>query len=273
MNILITLGVAAFALAVLWAVQSLALKLAGEPLAWPLRYATRNPAMRLMGQAMIQASWLIILAGTPLALGISPLNALRQAFPLPVPWQRIAIVFSITFLSFCILFTVYIKARWLQIAPRFDPAVRHAKLFRRFLTPLPLATFEEGVFRGTLLEQLLQSLPSSHVYSAAAIMISALAFSLVHFIKPPGRSKPVGQGIYGFFIAGCVFGLAYIVGGRSLWLPIVMHATAIFCIEVMRLYSAYKGPRWLIGFPEAPHSGLIGSIGVLGMAIALVALI
>jgi Type II CAAX prenyl endopeptidase Rce1-like len=272
MNILITLGVAAVALAVLWVVQSLALKLAGEPLAWPLQYATRDPAMRLTGQAMIQASWLIILAGTPLALGISPLTALAQAFPLPVPWRQIVIVFSITFFSFGVLFAVYVKAGWLQIAPRFDPAVRRAKLFRRFLTPLPLATFEEGVFRGTLLEQLLRSLPSSHLYSAAAIMISALAFALVHFIKPP-RGKPVGQGIYGFFVAGCVFGLAYIVGGRSLWLPIVMHATAIFCIEVMRLYAAYKGPRWLIGFPEAPHSGLIGSIGVAGMAIALVALI
>jgi membrane protease YdiL (CAAX protease family) len=272
MNILITLGVAALALCVLWAVQSVALKLIGEPLAWPLQYATRKPAMRLTGQVMIQVAWIITFVGTPLALGISPLALLYQLFPLPVPWGRIAIAFSIMLFPFCVLFAFYIRTGWLQIAPKFDQAARRAKLFRRFLTPLPLATFEEAVFRGTLLEQLLRSLPPSYASSTAAIILSSVVFSLVHFIKPP-RRQPVGQGIYGFFIAGCLFGLAYVVGGRSLWLPIVLHATAIFCIEVSRLYVDYKAPRWLIGVPEAPQSGLFGSMLVLAMAIALVVLI
>jgi Type II CAAX prenyl endopeptidase Rce1-like len=272
MNILITLEVAAFALCVLWAVQSVMLKLVGEPFAWPLQYTTPKPVMRVTGQAMIQVSWLIILVGTPLALGIRPLDALHQAFPLPIPWNQIAIAFSIMFFPTCLGCALYINAGWLQIAPRFDRATRRAKLLRRFLTPLPLATLEEAVFRGTLLEQLLRSLPQSYASSALAIVLSSLAFSLVHFIKPP-RGKPVGQGIYGFFIAGCLFGVAYVVSGRSLWVPIVLHATAIFLIEVTRLYAVYNAPRWLAGFPEAPHSGLLGSIAVLGMAIAVVALI
>ena len=272
MNILIAFGVAAFALCVLWAVQSVALKLLGEPLAWPLQYMTRKPSMRLTGQAMIQVSWLIIFFGTPLALGTSPMDLLRQLFPVPVPWRQIAIAFSIMFFPFCLFFAFGIKARWLQIAPKFDPATRRFKLFCRFLTPLPLATFEEAVFRGTLLEQLLRSLPQSYASTAAAILLSSLAFSLVHFIKPP-RRQPVGQGIYGFFTAGCLFGLAYVIGGRSLWLPIVLHATAIWCIELTRLYVDYKAPRWLIGFPEAPHSGLFGSVFILAMAIGLLVLI
>ncbi|HVU19335.1 MAG TPA: CPBP family intramembrane glutamic endopeptidase [Rhizomicrobium sp.] len=272
MNILIVLMVAAFALCALWAVQSVALKLVGEPLAWPLQYTTRKPQMRLTGQALIQVSWLVIFFGTPLALGISLPDLLHQLFPLPVPWRRIAIAFTIMFLPFCMLFALYIKAGWVQIVPKFDRSTRRAKLFRRFLTPLPLATFEEAVFRGTLLEQLLRSLPQSYVSSTVAIILSSFAFSLVHFIKPP-RRQPVGQGIYGFFTAGCLFGLAYIIGGRSLWLPIVLHATAIFCIELTRLYVDYKAPRWLIGFPEEPHSGLIGSLLILAMAISLVVLI
>jgi len=102
--------------------------------------------------------------------------------------------------------------------------------------------------------------------------MSSFVFSLVHFIKPP-RVIPVGQGIYGFFAAGCLFGLAYVVGGRSLWLPIAMHAMAIFCVQVMRLYSVYQGRRYLVGFSEAPQSGLVGSLAMLGMAIALITLI
>ena len=43
MNILVMLGVIASALCLLWAVQSFALMLAGEPLAWPLRFKTRKP--------------------------------------------------------------------------------------------------------------------------------------------------------------------------------------------------------------------------------------
>ena len=85
MNILITLGVAASGLCLLWAVQSVALKLAGEPLAWPLRFTTRKPLVRWTSRVMIHMSWLIILVGTPLALGIRPLDALHQAFPMPVP--------------------------------------------------------------------------------------------------------------------------------------------------------------------------------------------
>jgi hypothetical protein len=228
--------------------------------------------MRLTGQVMIQVVWLIILFGTPWALGVRPLDALHKAFPLPVPWHQIAIAFSIMFFPVCLSDALVIKAGWLQIAPMFDRSTRRAKLFRRFLTPLPLATLEEAVFRGTLLEQMLQAWPQSYAYTALAIVLSSLAFSLAHFIKPP-RGKPVGQGIYGFFTAGCLFGVAYIVGGRSLWLPIVLHATAIFLIEVVKLYAHYNTSRWLVGFPEAPHSGILGSIVVLGMAIALVLLI
>jgi len=272
MNLVLTLGVAAFALGALWAVQSIVLTALGEPLALPLRYTTQNPVMRLTGQAVIQLSWLIILVGTPLALGISPLEALHRAFPVPVPWRQIVISVAITFIPSCVLFAIYLKAGWLQIVPRFDAATRRAKLFRRFLTPLPLATFEEAVFRGTLLQQLLVVLPQSQAWAVVAVLFSSLAFALVHFVKPP-RGKPVGQGIYGFFTAGCLFGLAYLVGGRNLWLPIAMHATAIALIEVTKLYAVYTGPRCLIGLPEVPHGGLVGTVAVLAIAASLLALL
>jgi len=273
MNILITLAVAAFALFVLWAVQSITLKLVGEPLAWPLRFSTRKPLVRWTGRVMIHVSWLIILVGTPLALGIHPLDALRRAFPAPVPWRDIAVAFSIMFFPTWILYALYLKAGWARIEPQFDQATRRGKLFRRFLGPLPLAILEEAVFRGVALEQLLQSLPRSVAYTALAIVLSSAAFSSVHFIKKPFPGKPVWQPAYGLFIVGCLFGLAYVVGGRSLWLPVAMHAAAIFVVEVMRLYVVHQGPPWLAGRSEWPQSGLVGSLFVLGMGIALVMLI
>jgi membrane protease YdiL (CAAX protease family) len=273
MNLLTALGIAAAALGVLWAGQSIALKLVGEPLAWPLRFTTRNPLVRFISRAMIHVSWLVILVGTPLALSIQPLDALHQAFPMPVPWRDIAVAFSIVFFPASTLYALYIKVGWARFEPQHDRATRHAKLLRRFIGPLLMATLEEGVFRGVLLEQLLRSFPRSQTYTVLAIFLSSGVFSAVHFIKRSYPGKPVWQPAYGLFIVGCLFGLAYVIGGRSLWLPIVMHATAVFVAEGMRLYVAFQGPSWLMGYSEFPQSGLVGSIYVFCMGIALVMLV
>jgi Type II CAAX prenyl endopeptidase Rce1-like len=273
MNILIMFGVVAAAGCLLWAVQSVALKISSEPLAWPLRYTTRKPLVRWTGRVMIHSSWLIIMIGTPLALGMRPLDALRQAFPLPVPWRDMAVAYAIMFCTAVFLYLLYYAAGWLRIEPQFDQKTRCAKLIRRMPGPWTTATLEEGVFRGTLLEQLLQAFPVSPGFTVLAIVLSAALFSSIHFIKVPGYDKPVWQPTWGLFFVGCLFGLAYVVGGRSLWLPIVMHAAAIFVTELMKLYVLFQGPHWLVGYPEFPQSGLIGSLLVLFMAIMLVVLI
>jgi len=268
-NILIALGVAAAGLLVLWAFQSVALALAGEPLALPLRYTSRKPVLKWTGRALVHTEWLIILIGVPLALGINPLDALHQAFPTPVPWRDIGIAFALMFCPIWLTYAFYLVMGWIRFEPQHDRATRRAKLFRRFFPgPLPLATFEEGVFRGVLLEQLLRSLPSSNTYAALAIVASSAAFAAIHFVKP-AKGKPVGQAAYGYFLVGCLFGLAYVVGGRSLWLPITVHAAAVFGIEVARLYVVFDAPRWLVGFPESPQSGLIGSAVVVAIGIGL----
>lgn len=272
MNILILLGVALLALCLFWAAQSVALKLVDEPLAWPLRYTTRKPLVRWTSRVMVQASHFIFLFGTLLALGIRPIDALHQAFPMPVPWHDIAVAFSIMFFPSWIIYALLIKAGWMQIEPQHDQTIRRFKLLRRFLGPLPLATVEEAVYRGVLLEQLLRSFPQSHIYTALAIVLSSVVFSSMHFIKRhPG--KPIWQPAYGIFAVGCLLGLAYVIGGRSLWLPISMHAAAIFVVEVIKLYAVHRAPPWLLGYRDWPFSGLIGSIFVLFAGIALMVLI
>ena len=155
------------------------------------------------------------------------------------------------------VYALMIEVGWVRIEPQHDQATRRGKLFRRFLGPLPLATLEEAVFRGVLLEQLLRLFPQSDTGTALAIALSSAVFSSVHFVKRPYPGKPVWQPAYGLFIVGCLLGLAYVIGGRSLWLPITMHAAAVFVIEVMRLYVVYQGLPWLVGslnFPTAASS-------------------
>ena len=268
MNILIALGVTAAGVCVAWAMQNIVLALAGESLAWPWQFPVHRPLLRWTSRVTVHTVWLIILIGIPLALGIRPLDWLNQEFPTPVPWREMAIGFAVMFFTPCLIYLTYLKAGWVSFEPKFEQRVRRAKLFRRFLGPLPLAALEEGVFRGIFLELLLQSLPSSVAFTALAIALSSAVFASVHFVKPV-KGKPVWQAAYGYFIVGCLFGLAYIVGGRSLWLPIVVHATAVFVIEVARLYLVFRAPRWLIGFPDSPQSGLVGSVFVLAAGTGL----
>ena len=273
MNILIVAAIGASAMGLLWAVQSAALLFVGEPLTWPLHYTTRQPLVRWTGRGMIQISWLTILLGVPLALGVSPGEALQRALPLPVPWRHIVIGSLVLALPFLAVLTIDYFVGWLRIEPKFDARIRRGKLARRFVTPVPLATVEEAVFRGIVLEQLLQAMARALPYSAAAVVISAILFSSVHFIRRQPEGKAVWQQAYGFFLAGCLFGVAYVAGGRNLWVPIAMHAWAILIIEIGRLYCQFTGPRWIIGFAESPYSGVIGTIAVAGMALGLVVLI
>ena len=273
MNIFIVMAVAAFGLCLLWIVQSIALVLAGEPLAWPLRFETRKPAVKWTSRVMIHTTWLIILFGTPFALGNSPLLWLHQEFPTPVPWRDIAVAFSLMLFPIWAMYALWIAAGWVRIQPPHDWATRRGKLLRRAWGSWPVAILEESVFRGVLLEQLLRSLPPSTGYSALAIVVVALVFSSIHFIKRPQAGRRIWQPAYGLFIVSCLFGMAYIVGGRTLWLPIVMHGAAVFAIEVMRLYLVFQGPPRLIGYAEFPQSGLLGSLLLLGVGIALVLLI
>jgi hypothetical protein len=273
MNILVVVTICALAVGLLWVAQSCALLVVGEPLALPLRFTTRRPLVRWTARVMVQVTWLLLLVGVPLALGVGPAEALNRAFPLPVPWRKIATGSLILVLPFVTALLAETWIGWIRIEPKFDAATLRGKLFRRVLTPVPLATMEEGVFRGIILEQLLETMPSGLGYRTTAIIISALLFSSVHFIRPQPIGKPVWLQAYGFFLAGCIFGVAYVVSGRNLWVSIALHAWAILIIEIERLYCHFVGPRWLIGFAESPYSGVLGTAGAAGMALALLWLI
>jgi membrane protease YdiL (CAAX protease family) len=219
-------------------------------------------------------TWLIIIVGTPLALGILPIEWLRLQFPFPVPWRDIAVAIAVTLVPIWAMYAVWLMAGWVRIEPRVDRTTRRVKLLRRIVGPWPLAALEEAVFRGILLDQLLRALPAGSAYTALAIIITSAVFAALHFVKKSRRQKrAIWQPAYGLFIVSCLFGLAYVLGGRSLWLPIAVHGAAVFAIEGPKLYVAYHAPSWLIGYPSFPQCGLLGSLVVLVTAVALVLLV
>ena len=125
MNVVVLVSVAAVGICALWVAQTVALIYVGERLALPLQYTTRSPVVRMTSQVMIQAVWIIIVVGTPIALGINPLDALQRAFPLPVPWRRITTAFLIMSIPLCLGYALYIQGAMAALraeARRRDPA-------------------------------------------------------------------------------------------------------------------------------------------------------
>lgn len=270
MSILIVVANAVLGIGLIWLVQSIALRLAGEPFAWPLRFKTQKPAVRWAMRGVIHFTWILIIVITPLELGVNPLEALHKAFPLPVPGKQIALAFFVTLFSTAGMYAVWIALGWVRIEPQHDRAKRHRKLLRRLIGPVLLAAIEEAVFRGVVLEQLLQALPGGWLWAGIAIMTAAAIFAAVHFIKP---RRDFVRFSYALFLAGCLFGFAYVLGGRSLWLPIAVHAAAVYVVEIARLYTVFRAPLWLIGHPEYPQGGLLGSVLIAWIAIWLAILI
>jgi membrane protease YdiL (CAAX protease family) len=220
----------------------------------------------------IQLTWIIILLGFPMAIGEDALSYFRQRLPWPAPWRGMTLASGLMLASGVAAYGIEMLIGAVVPCRVHEPKVLRKKLFRRFLTPVPLATMEEAVFRGILLDQMLRVGPSSTAWTAAAIALSAAIFSSVHFLRRSRPGKPRLQPALGLFLVGCVFGTAYVVGQRTLWLPIASHAVAILVCETTRLWVDYRGrPLW-IGYPECPQCGIIGAACVAAGGAALVLL-
>lgn len=270
MNVVWLVAIALTGFGLIWAGQSVALVAVGEPLAWPLRFKTKDPRVKMVSRVMIHSVWVLIILIAPFMLGHDALSWAQARFPTPVPWREMAIGFVAMLTPIWVMYGAYLAIGLARYQPKFDDATRRRKLVKRFLLPWPLATLEEAVFRGLLLELVLSDLPQTPGFMALGIIVTAAIFSSLHFVKPHDGSRAIRQPAYGLFLVGCLFGLAYVVGGRTLWLPIVVHGTAVFGIEIVRLYIAHNGPPWLIGYSEFPQSGVVGTFLVCCVAAVLV---
>jgi len=94
----------------------------------------------------------------------------------------------------------------------------NSRLLMRYLIVVwTVAAFgEEFVFRGYLLNRIAQLQENSHAARWMGVVFSSILWTFVHFY----------QGVAGAMLIavhGVVFGVLYVLTGRNLWVPIVVH--------------------------------------------------
>lgn len=125
------------------------------------------------------------------------------------------------------------------------------------LAVLPLALFigwiEELVFRGVLVNGLGLVLPLGAMAIAASLI-----FAVSHLVWDGPAGVPM---LPGLAIMGAVLLVARWAAGGSLGLAWGLHAGWIYAIAVIDALALLKpgqdGPRWLVGLPDQPLTGLL----------------
>ena len=84
------------------------------------------------------------------------------------------------------------------------------------------------VYRGFLIQRLREQFGASAICGFAAVLVQALIFASVHFQWGAG-------GMLMTFIMGLVWGFAFLLCGRNLWIVIGAHSAAHIAL-VMQLY-------------------------------------
>lgn len=105
-----------------------------------------------------------------------------------------------------------------------------AAIAMALLLPLTAAVPEEVVYRGFLMRQFTRLYGDGHTGAMLAVLSQALVFGSVHFQWGLG-------GIVMTSIMGVVWGVAYLLCGRNLWIVILAHSAAHVAL-VLQLYSS-----------------------------------
>jgi membrane protease YdiL (CAAX protease family) len=245
----------------LWLAQAAALHQVKETNIWvaPFRHDNESAFVRLAMKAAVQIVLTSILFGMPLALGLNPIEYHLSWFLSP-PWHSISIVLGLSIVIWGAYQLSNVLMGWMTLAPKYETGKLLKKIVKSFLTPVPLATVEEAVFRGVILGQLLNAFPASRAGTCTAVLVSAAIFSSVHFIRP---LKNTILPALGLFALGVVLGIAYVLSGRNCWVPITIHASGVWMVQMLRPFVTYRAPAWLIGYPSYP---ICGALGLLTMA-------
>ncbi|MBS3817966.1 CPBP family intramembrane metalloprotease [bacterium] len=145
-------------------------------------------------------------------------------FQIPKSWGQILLVAVGGTLLIHMLMSFILKPFITQLTgesvdiSRFDPVRGNLVYLLMGLSVVwTLAAFgEEMVFRGYLLNRIADLFKNRYTGWAVGLIVSSIVFGLGHLYQ--GISGAI---LAGFF--GMVFALVYLVSGRNLWVPILLH--------------------------------------------------
>ena len=182
-----------------------------------------------------------VLAGAAAAVAITLGRGGRLAdlgFRAPKRWLTV----PVWVLGILVVFVIAQNAVPLLVAPffhlpepdlsRYD-AVRGnlaAAVSLAVVLPLTAAVPEEILYRGFLIGRLTRLFGASAGAPVVAVLGQAIVFGAVHFQWGVG-------GIIVTAIMGAVWGFAFLLCGRNLWIVIIAHSTAHFAL-IAQLYHA-----------------------------------
>ncbi len=244
---------------VLFALQTVVLVAAREPLQWTFGASSDQPkALRLALKVVLQATLLSSIFVFP---GLVHTSVGRFYAPL-FPWRQFPLFFYGEGLALILLgsiFGVETLLGQLQWAPRFTRKMAVEKSLKSALSSITVVCIEEPIFRGIILGTLL----AAGTHWALAIPLSAALFSAAHFIR---RVKTYWPAV-GLAVLGLWLGVAFYKTG-NLWLSMGLHSGGILAIGIHRCFSQYKGSPLLIGTQTFPIAGLISiAIMLIGSAV------
>jgi len=173
-----------------------------------------------------------------------------------------------------LLFVITYCAKWIRITGTLfeqSPVSIAGVILGTVVLMIAIAIGEEVVIRGYVLQTI-----ESAYGKAAAVIISSVIFSSLHFLNP-------GAGIIswiGVTSAGFVFAYAYLAT-RRLWLPIAMHFGWNFTLgpiygfrvsgmSIPSWIEQYTtGPRWWLGGLFGPEAGVWVIVSLLLMTLGI----
>lgn len=239
---------------VMWAVQTVQLRAAGLPVRWRIDADDAPKSVRTGGRIATQASLFAVILSYPMLRGLGIVDYYQSLLPGgPVVFQFLhGAAASVFFL--CVLFGVWLATGRLEI----DVHHSRRKWIRRLVLLIPTALFgafvEELLFRGVLLNDLLQY---SSIPTPAAIVLAALIFAGAHYVRAVKRRWTFP----GHIMLGLVLCIAFL-NTRTLWLPAGLHAGGILAIMGLRPFVRYRGPAWITGASIFPFAGVVGIAGL-----------
>lgn len=143
-----------------------------------------------------------------------------------------------------------------------------SSIFPVLLLALSIASIEELIFRGFLLNEL----QSDFDYAIAAI-ISSLIFALSHLLWEQKETLPQ---LPGLFLMGMVLVEARFLDAGSLGLAWGLHAGWIWgltCLDSAQMINWYdRSPIWIVGIDRKPLAGAIGILCLLGTGLTIAAI-
>lgn len=264
MNLLLLAGFALGVVVWLWIAQTLALLSEGQRQIWvlPFRHPHESHRIRAALKLALCSGLVAVILFYPWAIGEDPLRYHGEKFSLR-HWGLSVQALMLVCGLLTVLLAAYVSTGWAKVERRHPTRKLAFKIVKAFLIPLPLTLMEEPLFRGLILEQLSLVLPRNAMGLTAALVLSALIFAAVHFLRPQKHKRLAAVGL---FYVGLMLGLIYLLSGHHYLLPIAFHAAGVFYIQATRPLTIYYGPPWLVGRSTYPIAGLLGLLTLTAAA-------